>query len=101
MGTLAAAAGSVYVDLRAARQSERPTAEIPALAVHASHARSRFASRSASAAVGVFANAIGGESTGMVFGEDANSVICDEMMASIASTRSQDYSQCVSDLFGP
>jgi hypothetical protein len=55
----------------------------------------------AAAAVGVFANAIGGESTGMVFGEDANSVICDEMMASIASTRSQDYSQCVSDLFGP
>ena len=35
----------------------------------------------------------------VAFGDNANSAICDEMMASIGSTRSQDYSQCVSDLF--
>ena len=45
------------------------------------------------------AGALGDEATGVAFGDNANSAICDEMMASIGSTRSQDYSQCVSDLF--
>ena len=50
------------------------------------------------AAVAV-AGALSGEATGVSFGDNDNSAICDEMMASLGSTRSQDYSQCVSDLF--
>ena len=51
------------------------------------------------AGAAALAGVIGGEATGVSFGDNANSAICDEMMASIGSTRSQDYSQCVSDLF--
>ena len=50
------------------------------------------------AAVAV-AGFVSGEATGVSFGDNVNSAICDEMMASLGSTRSQDYSQCVSDLF--
>ena len=57
-----------------------------------------FALATGVAAVAV-AGYLSGEATGVSFGDNANSAICDEMMASIGSTRSQDYSQCVSDLF--
>ena len=53
----------------------------------------------AAVAVYVSAGVIGGESNGVPFGENANSAVCDEMMAAIGSTSSQAYAQCVSDLF--